>query len=764
MFCQYDSIKLKFIFLRIVISEHQMKIVKYCNWIIEYSFYSLFLLVPLLFSGSTSELFELNKMWYTFGITAIIGAAWACKMIAQKKIVIQRTPIDIVLMLFLLSQIISTIFSLDPYVSWWGYYSRFNGGLLSTICYILLYYAFVSNLTLKHVSKSLIVTLCAGLLTALWGFPSHFGYDPTCLVFRGTLDTTCWTDAFKPTIRTFSTLGQPAWFAAYLALVLPIAMAFCLKFKDNLTATLSFAALAIFFYISLIFTDTRAGFIAFWVANLIFWAAIYFKNIFPQKVFLKSFLILNIAFFACSFILGSPIGELNKFTLREMMPKPQAAAPAATNPTTAAAPAAPVPTADNITDSGDIRILVWKGAIDSWKNNPLFGTGVETFAFAYYQSKSPAHNLTSEWDYLYNKAHNEYLNYLATTGIFGLGTYLAVVGFFLFLGGKWFVLSKKHEHEKHKESELLQTEQLFTVSLAAGFVSMLVSNFFGFSVVIINLYIFLIPAFVFIIAGLLDEDHVLNFAFGEAPTKQLNAYQWTGITVFVLIAGWMLVGLSIFWQADVAYALGNNLDKTGNFQEAYPQLVQAVKAEPGESTYQDELAINLAAIAAALYAQKDIKNAEQFATNAISMNDQVIAGHPNNVVYWKNRVRLFYTLSASDTANQGKYLTQAVQAIDKAKALAPTDAKISYNQGILYGQVGQLQKATDILEQTVKLKPNYTDAYVALGLFYHERAVDQSGKVTNPEMQQKAITTYQYILDKLSPNNSEVKKSLDTWK
>src|SRR5579859_306767 len=103
-----------------------MKFISYCNSIIEYSFYALFFLVPLVFSGDTSELFELNKMWLTFGLTAIIGAVWASKMVLQKKVIIQRTPLDILLLLFLASQIISTIFSLDQQVSWWGYYSRFN--------------------------------------------------------------------------------------------------------------------------------------------------------------------------------------------------------------------------------------------------------------------------------------------------------------------------------------------------------------------------------------------------------------------------------------------------------------------------------------------------------------------------------------------------------------------------------------------------------------------------------------------------------------
>lgn len=122
-----------------------MRFVDYCNKVIEYSFYLLFFLVPIYFANDTSELYELNKMWLTWGVTIIIVVAWVSKMIATKRIVIQRTVFDLPLLGFLLSQFISTIFSLDTHVSLWGYYSRFNGGFYSLLSYVVLYYAFVSN-------------------------------------------------------------------------------------------------------------------------------------------------------------------------------------------------------------------------------------------------------------------------------------------------------------------------------------------------------------------------------------------------------------------------------------------------------------------------------------------------------------------------------------------------------------------------------------------------------------------------------------------
>ena len=748
----------------------------FCNRVIEYSFYALFLLVPLVFLGNTSELFEFNKMWLTFGLTIVIGSVWVTKMILQGRIAIQKTPLDIPILLFFASQVISTIFSLDPHISWWGYYSRFNGGLLSTISYILLYYAFVSNLTTKHVLRVLGVSLVSCLLVALWGFPARFGYDPTCLVFRGTLDVNCWTDAFKPTIRTFSTLGQPAWLAAYLATLLPLSMVYALKAISEKQKAKSkllvacFLSLAALFYISLIFANTRAGFIGFFAADAVLWLAIFWGKLFPWKRTLTYFATLHLVIVMCSFFFGMPTPSLDKFTFKSLT-TPTASAPVISitdAPTTAQPASKPKDQASadskiNITDSADIRKLVWTGAISAWKDNPIFGTGVETFAFAYYKYKPAAHNLTSEWDFLYNKAHNEYLNYLATTGIFGLGSYLLIIFFLILQTSKWLIAYRvsKENNENHKPYAM---RYMLIASLLAGYISILVTNFFGFSVVIVNLYLFLIPAFFYILADRLDSNKTLSFGASEGKySKEINPYQWTGIVVIAIFAGYFHLVLINYWSADIDYALGANLNKVGQYQQGYESLVRAVSTKPDEPVFQDEFSQSLAVIANGLSLQKDTTNAEKFANNAVGLSDQIVKAHPNNVVYWKNRVRLLYTLSQSDLSNKQAYMTEAVRSIDKAQQLAPNDAKISYNQGVLHGQVGDIQGAIKILNFTIKLKPDYRDAYYALGLFYHELAVDKDNKIIDPAMNTKAIETFIYILNNLAPNDKEVKETLKNW-
>src|SRR5258708_255262 len=96
--------------------------------ILTYSFYILFFFTPLFFTPLNSELFEFNKMMLIYFLTTIITGAWFIRMLQEKKFLLRKTPLDLPLAFFLLSQIFSTITSIDPHTSLWGYYSRLNGG------------------------------------------------------------------------------------------------------------------------------------------------------------------------------------------------------------------------------------------------------------------------------------------------------------------------------------------------------------------------------------------------------------------------------------------------------------------------------------------------------------------------------------------------------------------------------------------------------------------------------------------------------------
>src|SRR3989344_4343696 len=135
---------------------------------IGYLFYGLFFLIPLTFFPFSSELFEFNKLVAVYLFTVLIMAAWLWRCLAAKKFVFRRTILDIPILLFLAAMTLSTVFSIDLRTSILGYYSRFHGGLLSYLCYCLLYWAFVSNMDRKKTLTACYFLLATAFLVSAY--------------------------------------------------------------------------------------------------------------------------------------------------------------------------------------------------------------------------------------------------------------------------------------------------------------------------------------------------------------------------------------------------------------------------------------------------------------------------------------------------------------------------------------------------------------------------------------------------------------------
>ena len=270
------------------------------NKIIEFSFYLLFFLVPLFLTHVNFELFEYNKMMLTYALTAIITTLWMIKIITIRKPLV-RTPLDLPLLLFLISQIVSTIFSWDRHVSIFGYYSRFNGGLLSSIAYTLLYFSFVNNFPKEKIKNLLTVILVSGFLVSVYGILERLG-----------IDKNIWIQDVQN--RVFSTLGQPNWLAAYLTVLIPLSLSFALT-GQKFSKSLPFYILSLIFFMTLIFTKSRSGMIAIGLTLPVYWIYLLFN--FRKKI-ITQFIIHSSLFLILIFIFGSPFAQINRFTLPEL--------------------------------------------------------------------------------------------------------------------------------------------------------------------------------------------------------------------------------------------------------------------------------------------------------------------------------------------------------------------------------------------------------------------------------------------------------------
>jgi len=656
---------------------------------IRFLYYSLFLIAPLAMSKLTSELFEFNKIMLIYFIASLIFLFWFIQIIKEKKAVFKKTILDIPILIFLLSQLLSFIFSFDKYTSFFGYYGRFNGGLLSIVVYVFLYYGFVNFFDIKKFNVLLKTSLWSSLVVMLWGIPGRFGFDLSCYLFVGELNNNCWINQFRPSERLFSTLGQPNWLAAYLAINFFIGIYFLIKeYKKNTNIN---NLIFYFFYIILnfiviLFTRSRSAYFALFFALIIF-ILFYLKYLSNKSISLlnnlKIFTLLIIFFIFSTFIFKTGIAKIDNITSFLTNKKIQ------TEIKTKDVKKESQPS--GITESFDIRKIVWEGAWKLGLKYPLFGSGIETFAYSYYFVRPIEHNLTSEWDYLYNKAHNEYLNYLATTGFIGLLSYLVMISAYLYFA---FISIKNTRSENNR---------ILYMSLFCSYITILITNFFGFSTTTINVFFYIVPALS--ILNLIRKENEY-----EIREKDLILFKYSGwiISIFLLFY------LSCFYIADIRYARSLTYSSAGDYQTAAIYIEKALSLHKSHvyfNSYSNDL-IKLAQLA---YLQKDSKLSQQLIDLSLKYANLAIKHSSKNVIYWKNKSTIEYSIYQikSDT----KYLKNATSELKKAQTLSPTDPKILYNLSVYYLAMydeTKNQKYKDLslksVEKSIILKPNFEDA------------------------------------------------------
>jgi len=619
-------------------------------------------------------------MMFVYAMTIVIAAAWGIRSFQNKRFEIAQTPLNLPLLLFLSSQVVSTFLSIDRHTSLWGYYSRFHGGLVSTICYIVLFYALVTHFSgqAKAVRNLIRTILATAAVTAFYAVLEKMG-----------IDKHIWVQDVQN--RVFSTLGQPNWLSAYLIALLPISLFSALRTKP-LAPRIMYSLLSILFLAAIIFTRSQSGIGATASILLVFIVTVILQKKRPRLLIGLAVLILILLFIKGNAVQRT-IESLNKI-----------------NPFYSNATA--IITEENKTriggsDSMSIRRVVWQGALELGKKYPFFGTGVETFGYTYYWVRPTAHNLTSESDFLYNKAHNEYLNFLANTGFLGLLSYL----FLIFSIIRLFTTSVIARSETTRQSIKINSDYLdrhaplamtdLSSPLLLGFLSILITNYFGFSVVDVALFFFLFPAIF-----LTTTDKI------KIHSQNISLDKTLGSVLIVIVAIWLLMGVRRMWTADLAYTAGrSNLTENLN----------AVKLNPREPLYYAQLGNVQALVAVQIIAPKietmtastsaNLKqqaNAylQQLISDAVINTSKAVSMNKYNLNLLKTKARTELTLGTLDP----KFNMDAAQTLLKISELSPTDAANYFNIGVLYSQLNNKDEAKLAFQKAIDLKPDYQAA------------------------------------------------------
>ncbi len=347
--------------------------------------YLLLAVVPLIIAPFLYDYFYLPKIIAIYCFAIIL---YVCHAIATKKSEITNDALSIILLLYWLTLVVSTIFSINYTNTIWGGFRR-EEGLFAILAYGVLFV--ISKTYYTHCQKYIKWIILSAVLVSLYGIMQYFGFDP---IPRD--------DIRYSWVSTFSTMGNPNFLGSYLVLLFPIS-----AFEYLKSQKVHYLPTCAMIYLCLLLTFTRSAYLGFGVTFIMLVFYILKNRAYRKKFILLLTILLLITVSVNIQSEGRLLrrflsigGDAQKFIAKE----------------------------ENYEKAGASRIYIWSRTLVLIKERPLVGYGLENLGIVFTAKYKDEMMEKYGKVYLYDKAHNEYLHIAVTTGIPSLILYLTFIG------------------------------------------------------------------------------------------------------------------------------------------------------------------------------------------------------------------------------------------------------------------------------------------------------------------------------------------------
>ena len=398
---------------------------------------AILIIVPLFFDVRLYSVFDLSKITAFYLLVFALIVVFCVKRIINRGSSFMYNPLLLPIACYLAVACVATCFAIDPLTSVLGGYKRYNG-LLSIVCYMFMFFIITNYVEYKMIDLFLSVIIITVCLTCGYGICQNYGID--CFTWN--------SDMGK---RIFSTIGHPAFFSAYLIMILPLVYYRVIK-AQKLSMLCLYLLCAVLILTTFYLTKTRASFIGLVVSNIFFFALLG-RTIFKWnrlKIIILLLVVVGISVF-CS---------LKDQTVFKRF-------------------------SDDINLSSETQKLGGTmfaryynilTAIEVVKDYPVTGIGFGNYGFVFmpyvskvYLAKKETRPLTENQD----RVHQDFMDVLVATGIMGLLVYLYAI---------WAYTRMMYVH--------LMNNRLLVVALSSGVLAYFIQNQFSFAHTVLPVMLF----------------------------------------------------------------------------------------------------------------------------------------------------------------------------------------------------------------------------------------------------------------------------------
>jgi len=623
------------------------------------------LLMPLVFIPIVIFPFVFSKLiafQILIGLTfpAYLALAWM-----EPKYRPPKSALYTAIIAYFVALALSTIFSVDPFRSWWGNQERMNGlftmlhffAWLTMTIGLLKYWVDWRKLLNYEIALSAIMAVVAILQKPF----------PKLLIFPAGN-------------RVGGLLDNPIYMGVYQIFNLSFLALLFLKTK-NKTARVAYALVACADLIAFFLTQSRGAFFGLMAVVGIF--TLYYAFFTDSKK-------------ARFGILGTGAGLFGLYVLAYLF---RASSFVASNPM--------LSRLTNLQATTETRLIAWDIAWKGFLERPLTGWGFDAFHILFNLKFNPKSLEFSYYETWFDRAHNTVMDTLAMTGIFGLVTYIAIFATIFILVWK-----------ARKKGWIDLPMAAILTALPVGY---FLQNIFVFDHPAAFSMSYLLFAFVIaatrpVFAGERDESgQVEPGQKQQAKTHAAPLISFGIIQILMLLIVWRYSALP--FRASMVSIVANSYLQNGRIDEGFDLIKRAGDLSTlyiGEQSFllsRDIITLQQQGTLATYPRQKELIDYTK------KINEQHLTYHPRDAHPLFVYARLVHSLiPLAPLEAQAQEIALAEELYLRAIDTSPKRQQLSFGLARLYSQIGQTDKSHEVLQKTVEDNENIGEAWWYLGL------------------------------------------------
>ena len=608
-------------------------------------------LAPLWINLWARQPFDLNKVlmfrslvWIMFGVWGITFLSSRClswqQLWRSLRHRLHQNPLLWPLLLVAVTQILATAFAIDQTLSFFGSYER-SQGLLTLLSYLLLF-LMVSNRLRSHAQawRLLGTLLLTALPLILIGLAQSAGWDPFGLH----------TNARS---NIYATLGRANFVGAYLAMLVPLCLAFLQRAKTVGMRLLSGLLLLLILCI-IGLTKARSAWLAAAISLATFGLLFYWATISPtlRRVIVGILILGGVAAIVGTFWIERGAGS------------------------TAA------------------RLTIWRATANLIAREPIWGYGPESLGLIFPRVFPPELVYYQGRDVFVDRAHNFLLEWTVSSGVVGLLAWLWL--FVAYFRAAWRSIKQAAMPDPQSDQRTLLIAPVAAIS--GG----IVGNLFSFDVTATATTTWLLMAMT-VALGRSDQRERLT-PITESQSQRVRSANVRRILTIVFLAG---IGFAeVEWNlrpfvADLPARRADQHSAIGDWRGAIGYAERAVAWWPKEPEY-----LKILGKAYLRSAQAPEGNAAADLQRGDATYAALVTLRPDDYRSWAEAGEFYGAWAINFDAQQ---LSRAHQAFEQAVALAPTRARLQTAWGEIDLASGNLDDAATKFRRAVDL--DATDGY-----------------------------------------------------